>query len=195
MFTTMLRAIRFQIKRLLLDSRARRHIYVGGTEDWQVVRDMQIQLLKGHGLLQQHVLLDMGCGTLRGGIPIIEYLEPGHYHGFEPRAKVLTEGRKEVSEAGLEGKSPRLYQAEQIANAGIEQRFDYIWCFSVLFHMTDERVSEALAFAKAHLNAHGQSLASANIGQQPSQAWQEFPVNWRSFAFYESLGRKAGLHM
>ena len=54
---------------------ARRHGLVGRPELWQQKRDFQIAFLREHGLLPAHVLVDLGCGTLRGGIPIIAYLD------------------------------------------------------------------------------------------------------------------------
>ena len=56
------------------------------------------------GLAPEHYLLDIGCGTLRGGIPLIAYLLNGHYFGIEMRADILDEGRTELAEAGLVGK-------------------------------------------------------------------------------------------
>ena len=48
---------------------------VGPPKLWQSKRDCQIKFLLEHGLKQDHYLLDLGCGVLRGGIPIINYLE------------------------------------------------------------------------------------------------------------------------
>ena len=55
----------------------------------------------------------VGCGTLRGGIPLIDYLAPGHYAGVEVRGDVLDEGRRELAENGLGHVHPRTSAAEQ----------------------------------------------------------------------------------
>ena len=44
-------------------------------------RRFQIAFLKERGLVPSSQLLEIGCGPLTGGIPIIEYLEPGNYVG------------------------------------------------------------------------------------------------------------------
>ena len=59
-----------------------RHSLVGPAHLWEIKRAFQIQFLQSVGLTPDQYLLDMGCGTLRGGIPIIKYLEPGHYYGI-----------------------------------------------------------------------------------------------------------------
>ena len=101
-------------------------------------RDFQVRFLKAMSLSAEHFLLDIGCGTLRGGTPLIEYLQEGHYFGVEVREEVLDEGRKELQEAGLEGNNPTLLLAPDISRLTIDQTFGYIWAFSVIIHMADE---------------------------------------------------------
>ena len=60
-------------------SKERRHAMVGPAKLWKMKRDFQIKFLKKSGLLPKHYLLDIGCGTLRGGIPFIEYLDEKKY--------------------------------------------------------------------------------------------------------------------
>ncbi len=83
-----------------------RHILVGAAEHWQAQRDVQLGFLVARGLRPTHHLLDIGCGTLRGGIPLIRFLEPGHYYGIEVRREVLEQGREELREQQLEQKVP-----------------------------------------------------------------------------------------
>ena len=80
---------------------ARRHSLVGRPELWQLKRDFQISFLREHGLEPGHFLLDIGCGTLRGGIPIIEYLDAGSYVGIDVRSEAIEEARRELREHRL----------------------------------------------------------------------------------------------
>jgi cyclopropane fatty-acyl-phospholipid synthase-like methyltransferase len=52
-----------------------RHSLVGPGKLWEMKRAFQIHFLQSVGLTSDQYLLDLGCGTLRGGIPIIKYLE------------------------------------------------------------------------------------------------------------------------
>ena len=64
--------------------------------------------LVAKGLKPGDVFVDFGCGTLRMGSLLIEYLEPDRYVGFDIDQKILDVGR-ELLPAGLfDAKRPRL---------------------------------------------------------------------------------------
>ena len=105
-----------------IDGAAARHALVGPPDLWEMKRQFQIDFLRGVGLQPQHRLLDLGCGTLRGGIPLIAHLDPGNYAGVEVRRDVLDEGRRELAEAGLAGKSPQLVHCERLAVLDLGRR-------------------------------------------------------------------------
>ncbi len=170
---------------LLLTKSGRRHRLVGPPDLWKMKRDFQIKFLKDHGLKPEHYLKDIGCGTLRGGIPLIDYLKEGHYFGIETRKEVLDEGRMELKEAGLNWKSPTLLTTEQFTKGGLLQKFDFIWAFSVLIHMTDEILNDTLDIVKNHLYDSGFFYANVQIGDRDEgTGWQGFPGVWRSLDFY-----------
>lgn len=171
----------------------RRHELVGGLRIWQMKRQFQIDFLRINGLQPHHTLLDIGCGTLRGGIPLINYLESGRYTGIEVRAEVLNEGRKELKEAGLEHKNANLIHFSQFADLQLNLKFDYIWAFSVLFHMEDEIMGEALHFVAGHLATDGVFYANVNIGEGKLGHWQGFPIQQHSLEFYQKAAESAGL--
>jgi len=143
------------------------------------------------GLQPVHYLLDIGCGTLRGGIPLIRYLQDGHYVGIEVRAKVLDEGRKELREAGLEGKNPTLLLSPDISRFNIDRKFDYIWAFSVLIHMSDTILNDALSFVSRHLSEEGVFYANVIMGDGNEDNWDGFPVVARTL---DSYSRACGLN-
>lgn len=170
-----------------------RHALVGPSRLWRMKRDFQIKFLRDMSLLPGHHLCEIGCGTLRGGIPIIRYLEEGHYCGIEVRESALNEARRELEEAGLEDKAPTLVISQDTSQISLDKRFDFIWAFSVLFHMNDETLKNALSFVKKHLKDNGVFYANVNIGEKAEGNWQGFPVVSRSFEFYESVCAKMDL--
>lgn len=191
------RALASRLRRWLAspDPADRRHGRVGPAHLWRQKRAFQIAFLRGVGLEPRHRLLDLGCGTLRGGLPLIAYLEPGHYTGLELRADVLAEGRRELSEAGLEARRPLLLECGDLSQLQLDSRFDFAMAFSVMIHMTDEVASTATRFVARHLAPAGAFYANVNLGNTPERRWEGFPVVSRSLEFYEALGEHAGLRV
>lgn len=170
-----------------------RHALVGPPHLWRMKRDFQIEFLKKAGLSSEHYLLDLGCGTLRGGTPIISYLQVGHYFGVDVRAEVFGEADKELREEGLLDKEPTLIYASELSTLYIEQKFDFIWGFSVLIHMTDSVLSDALSFIRNQLRPSGFFYANVNIGESNDAVWREFPLVWRTIDFYKEMSQQNGL--
>jgi cyclopropane fatty-acyl-phospholipid synthase-like methyltransferase len=178
------------------DAQARRHALVGPKSQWQFKRDFQIGFLRSAGLQPDHRVLDLGCGTLRGGIPIIEYLGTGRYTGVDVRSETIDEAYAELALHGLERKAPRLVASASLATSGIESTFDVVWAFSVLIHMTDDALEDCFAFVAVHLAPHGKFFANVNIGaNDEDRHWREFPVVWRSLAAYEAMANDHGLQV
>jgi SAM-dependent methyltransferase len=194
----LLRAALKEVKWFLRASPAeKRHFKAGPLHLWQMKRDFQIRFLKEAGLQPAHRLLDIGCGTLRGGIPIIAYLQPGHYYGIEARRGVWEEALKELDEAGLQGKEPVLLNSGDLAALKIGATFEFVWAFSVLIHMSDETAADCIGLAAHHLKESGLFYANASIGPRHDNliGWQGFPVVTRSWEFYQELGQRHGLRI
>ncbi len=181
-----------KIESLFLDSTAKRHSLVGSPKLWKQKREFQIGFLKEQGLSPEHYILDLGCGTLRGGMPIIEYLETGHYFGIDVRPEVLVEARKELADAGMDGKEPTLVTQEQ-SDSIPGERFDFIWAFSVLIHMDDSALARAMGLVQRCIARDGVFLANVNLGVGEELEWQGFPVVRRPYEFYRDSAAKVGL--
>ena len=186
------RAVR-AARALAAGKQARRHGLVGRPELWQLKRDFQIAFLRAHGLEPGHVLVDVGCGTLRGGIPIIEYLAAGGYVGLDVRAEAIEEARRELRESGLEDKRPELVVAPSLAGVDLGRTADRVWAFSVLMHLDDGRLAECFDFARRHLAADGAFYANAITAERPPARWREFPVLSRPVETYRAFAERAGL--
>lgn len=183
-----------RISRKIIWSEAeRRHALVGKAELWKMKQEFQFNFLQKQGLETSSTFCDIGCGTLRGGIPIIQYLEPQHYWGIDVRVEAINEAVKEVKRVELLYKKPSIIHAEQLSPLADLPKFDFIWAFSVLFHMTDNALVDALDFVKNHLEGDGCFYANVNIGDQPVDKWREFPVVWRSLEHYAALAAERGL--
>src|SRR5215472_262077 len=73
---------------------------VGGL--WEEVGQLQLDFLVAQGLMPHHRLLDIGCGSLRGGVKLIRYLCAGHYAGIDLHESLLNAGYEiELAREGL----------------------------------------------------------------------------------------------
>jgi cyclopropane fatty-acyl-phospholipid synthase-like methyltransferase len=158
-------------------------------------RRFQIALLKEQGLIPSHNILEIGCGPLTGGIPIIEYLEPGNYVGVDVRSSVLDLSWKEVGKAGLSQKNPRLICSSSFGSSELSGRtFDFILSFSVLYHLSDEILDTYFDMVRNRLKLNGVCFANVNIFDQSSE-WLEFPFLKRTKERYQENAIKHGLRM
>ena len=69
--------------------------YIGPPLQYDFMGATQFRLLCSLGLRAHHQVLDLGCGSLRAGRFLINYLEPGNYCGIEPNKWLIDEGIKE----------------------------------------------------------------------------------------------------
>jgi SAM-dependent methyltransferase len=92
---------------------------IGGL--WEEVGQLQLDFLLARGLRPQQRVLDIGCGSLRGGVKLIRYLDAGNYFGTDINQSLLTAGYEiELANEGLVHKLPRSH----LVNDG---EFDFSW--------------------------------------------------------------------
>ncbi len=106
---------------------------VGGL--WEQMGKLQFDYLVGQGLEPQHDFLDVGCGVLRAGIPLIDYLEPDRYCGLDASSDILAAARVELGWAGLENKRPQLVLSRAFEFDRFNRSFDFAIAQSVFSHI------------------------------------------------------------
>lgn len=168
---------------------------VGPRGVWMESQAFQLDFLRARGLTPDDSVLDIGCGPLRGGIVLIDYLAPGNYVGIDVRAEVIAEAERQISERGLAGKAPAVFTSTSFGRDELEDRtFDVIWSFQVLYHLDDALVGECLAQIERRLRPGGAAYANVNT-EFPDGQWKEFPFVQRPVGFYEELGSRHGLRV
>jgi SAM-dependent methyltransferase len=187
--------IKRRVYSLFQNSKEKRHSHVGPAHLWKMKQGFQIDFLIYQGLKSSDKLLDIGCGTLRGGIPIIQHLEAGNYYGIEVREDVLEEGRKEFKASKLEHKNPNLFSFTDFKDLQFKTSFDMIFAFSVLIHMEDDIAEKCFVFVKNNLSETGAFYANVNIETHTDGNWQGFPVVFRPIEFYRKLAHNNNLSM
>ncbi|QDG52105.1 M20/M25/M40 family metallo-hydrolase [Persicimonas caeni] len=138
------------------------HDRIGGIPE--VMGPWQLELLLAHGLDQNSTVVDIGCGTLRGGLHVIRHLEPGRYVGVDPLAELVEEGRKLVREAGLADKNPVLGCLSDLSNV-TSRSADFVLTQSVLNHLGAEQVEATVARVASVLADDGKWLSTGRISE------------------------------
>jgi len=94
---------------------------------------------------QHHSLLDIGCGSLRGGRLFIPYLNSNCYYGVEPEKWLVKEGiSKECGQDLINLKSPSFLYTRDFSFDRFNVKFDYILAQSVFSHTTSEQIQKCL---------------------------------------------------
>jgi ubiquinone/menaquinone biosynthesis C-methylase UbiE len=106
---------------------------VGGM--WEEIGKLQFNFLLEKGLKPEHYLLDVGCGSLRGGIHFIGYLEPDHYFGTDISKELLDAGKDELEKLGLSCKNPVLANDGDFDFRSLHREFDFALAQSVFTHL------------------------------------------------------------
>ncbi|OGG48245.1 hypothetical protein A2678_01520 [Candidatus Kaiserbacteria bacterium RIFCSPHIGHO2_01_FULL_53_31] len=166
---------------------------VGGR--WEMGSKGQIELLQRYGLMPQHTVLDVGCGSLRGGLNIIKYLETGNYTGVDISEEILEAGREFLRGASLEGKRPNLFYTDNIEFKEVQGKtFDYLLAISVLTHMPPEDI-ETL-FANLHKVMGDRSVFLATVFLSKTGSIYDTVMRRNFFYPYEwfrDMGARYGL--
>jgi 2-polyprenyl-3-methyl-5-hydroxy-6-metoxy-1,4-benzoquinol methylase len=110
---------------------------VGGP--WDEIGDLQYRFLIDHGLKPEHALLDIGCGSLRGGAQFIRYLHARNYVGVDINQSPLDASLAvELGTAEPQDKIPR---ENSVSLSDFEfdrlgRQFDFALAHSLFSHLT-----------------------------------------------------------
>jgi SAM-dependent methyltransferase len=178
---------------IFLSKEERLESMVGPFGAWKATRNFQYTFLTQHGLKPQHRFLDIGCGPLRGGYPVIEYLDKGCYTGIDIRQEAIEIAKKQIKKGDLIRKQPTLIISDSFGKNELKmKRFDIIWCFQVFYHLESDILETCLAQISNLLDQNGICYANVNTTLKDG-SWMEFPFIKRSVECYSDLAAKYGL--
>lgn len=107
--------------------------YVGPQKSYDLIAAMTFNLLTAYGLRETHKVLDIGCGSLRNGRLLIQYLNIDNYVGVEPQKWLIEDAIKyEIGEDICFIKRPIFIIDNKID--GHDNKFDYIFAQSIFTH-------------------------------------------------------------
>jgi SAM-dependent methyltransferase len=167
---------------------------IGGM--WEEVGGLQYDFLVKRGLQPHHQMLDIGCGTLRGGRHFIRFLDAGHYTGTELSPRAIAHAEELVEREGLSDKRPSLLVIESGELKFSEfpgRQFDVILAQSVFTHLAPEHIEECIAHVGRVMNEGSVFYFTYQPGDRPRRTGPrafKYP-----FSFFEALAEQHGFEL
>lgn len=168
--------------------------YVGG--QWEEKGRLQFQMMVDQGLRPEHYLCDVACGSLRGGVHFIGYLQPGHYLGIEKEQMLIDAGvKEELGEEVFAARRPEFVVSDSFEFERFSARPDYALAQSLFTHLPPPLIGMCMQKLRGFIKPDGVFLATFFETDRPIHN-PSIPHDRHSFKYtrgeMEQFGREAG---
>jgi len=141
--------------------------FIGPPDKYDIISAMQFHLLIKHGLREKHKLLDIGCGSLRGGRLFIIYLLEKNYCGVEPEKWLIEDGiRYELGKGVIQLKKPKFIHSKTFEFGAFGTTFDFALAQSIFTHASSSQIDRCLQNLSHVSNNNFKFLASFIEGDE-----------------------------
>src|SRR4051794_31740531 len=104
---------------------------------WDTHGQTQLEFLTSQGLRPEHTFLDVGCGCLRAGRHLIDYLEPNNYYGVDANHSLVKAGYDvELTDMQRRRVPASHLRANERFDGDFGVKFDFAIAQSVFSHVT-----------------------------------------------------------
>ncbi|HEX5615289.1 MAG TPA: class I SAM-dependent methyltransferase [Acidimicrobiia bacterium] len=135
----------------------------GPLQDFEKSGRLQLATLLLEGVYPSSKVLDVGCGSLRAGYWIMNFLEPGCYFGIEPREWEVREGLEHIVEPELvEYARPQFAHNDDFDLTVFGVQFDFVVARSIWSHTSKAQI-EAMLDSFVHAGAPGSVLLASYL--------------------------------
>lgn len=166
--------------------------YVGGL--WEELGKLQFQYLLARGLRPEDYLLDIACGSLRGGVHFIAYLAPGHYLGIDKEEELIRAGiERELGRELYERQRPQLIVSAAFEFERFGLRPNFALAQSLFTHLTPTLIERCLGKLRPVIAEHG--VLHATFMETPNPvANPRRPHDWGAFRYTRQQMEEFGAH-
>lgn len=167
---------------ILIDDVPWHRLEVGGL--WEKIGKPQLDYLITQGLQPDDFLLDIGCGSLRGGVHFIAYLKSGHYFGVDKEPALLAAGNDiELEQRGLQAKAHVLKAMDDFEVQKLGQAFDYVWAHTVFKYLSLNQIIQCLMNVEKVLKPGGKFYATYFENTEGKRQLGPHVRQWNEFSF------------
>jgi hypothetical protein len=134
---------------------------IGGL--WDEIGRLQFDFLRANGLSPSSVLVDIGCGCLRGGVHFVYFLNAGYYFGMDISEALLRAGYDtELRSRGLCDKLPRdnLICDGEFRFSKFPTTFDFAIAQSLFTHLPAHHIQLCLSRLAPKMKLGGRLFAT-----------------------------------
>jgi cyclopropane fatty-acyl-phospholipid synthase-like methyltransferase len=128
--------------------------------------ELQRELLERTGCTPTSKVLEIGCGFLNAGIPIIRFLAAGNYVGIEPNRWLIDAALTKRDARNLvKEKHARFLYSDTFDASELGIEFDFVISHSVLSHCAHRQLDQFLRTLGRVLASNGCILASLRLSE------------------------------
>lgn len=135
---------------------------VGPKHNYDIIGALQFCVMIMLGLRENHTLLDIGCGSLRGGKFFVQYLQPGNYYGIEPDRDLVDAGI--IHELGGEQtlflKGPTFHYNGNFDITHFGRQFDFLLAQSIFSHTSRAQMKKCMGEAGESMHKNSLFVAT-----------------------------------
>lgn len=149
---------------------------VGGL--WEEHGQRQLDFLVEQGLARADNVLDVGCGSLRAGVPLVGWLDQGRYCGIDRSGALIAAGRRELAAAGLADRGADLLVGDRFEVGRFGRRFEVALAQSVFTHLPLDEIRTCLVRVAEVLEPGGRFFVTCFV--QTGEPASREPIDWPS---------------
>lgn len=166
---------------------------------WNELAKWQMDVLIQNGLKPESCVLDVGCGGMRLGVSLVNYLQDNHYYGVDAYGVYIKFAHKLMSNLQF-NKHYNIVHDENFRFDIFNVKFDFAMAQSVITHLSVKQIEQCLDELIKVMKKGGKFIFTFLIGKPLTQGFLYDGIHAMQRAHIENvkyfleLGRKRNIN-
>lgn len=130
----------------------------------------ELNFLIQEGLKPHHKLCDFGCGSLRFGEKVMEYLNSSNYYGLDITDEFFLYGLERIGKNRIEHYNPTIKVLSNDLINSLKESMDFIFSSAVMYHIKLIDISDYLISIYKMLSLNGAAYIDFTSGNKYYQS-------------------------